>query len=74
LDNLYTFKKEREYSSPTEEIEIAKIKTVKSDENTSTNIFVKIQIIQNFRKLNYQAHNFVSKPKVWKRKKLGLEL
>jgi hypothetical protein len=48
LENLFTFKNEKEYSSPTEEIEIARIKTVKSDENTSTNIFVKIEIIQNF--------------------------
>ncbi len=48
LNNLYTFKKEREYSKPTEEIEISKIKTVKSDENTSTNIFVKLEINMKF--------------------------
>jgi len=44
LKNFYSFKKEKEYSNPTEEIEISKIKIVKSDENASTNIFVKNKI------------------------------
>ena len=41
LTHLYTFKKEKVYSSPTEDIEIVKVKTVKSDESkSSSNIFV----------------------------------
>jgi hypothetical protein len=42
LTHLYSFKSEQEYSSPTEEMDVSTIKTIKSDENTSTNIFVHI--------------------------------
>jgi hypothetical protein len=45
MKNIYTFKSEKVYSSPTETIDVNLIKTVKSDENTSTNIFVKNKII-----------------------------
>ena len=39
-DFLYTFENEKQYIGPTEEIEIAKIKTVKTDEEKQGNYFV----------------------------------
>jgi hypothetical protein len=39
---LATFEDEKNYSSPTEVVEINKIKTIKSDDNTNSFIFVKI--------------------------------
>jgi len=40
---LSTYEREKDYSSPTEVIEISKIKTVKSDEKDSC-VFVKYKI------------------------------
>jgi hypothetical protein len=41
LTNFYTFKKEKKYSSPTENIDVRKIKTIKSDEGgKDSNVFV----------------------------------
>jgi len=75
MKNIYTFKSEKVYSSPTETIDVNLIKTVKSDENTSTNIFVKNKIIYYLhlfcRKLSKKVKFSVFKPKVLKKKKLG---
>ena len=40
MNNFCTFEKEKVYSSPTEVIDIPNIKTIKSDDNTSSYIFV----------------------------------
>jgi hypothetical protein len=40
MKNIYTFKSERSYISPTETIDIGQIKTVKSDEKKDSNILV----------------------------------
>ena len=37
---FYTFENEKQYINPTEQIEIAKIKTVKTDEEKKGNFFV----------------------------------
>ena len=37
---FYTFENEKQYINPTEQIEIAKIKTVKTDEEKKGNVFV----------------------------------
>jgi hypothetical protein len=41
-ENLCTFEKERVYLNPTEIISVARIKTIKSDDKTSSNIIVKL--------------------------------
>lgn len=40
MKHICTYEKERVYSSPTEVIDIPKIKTIKSDDNQSSYIFV----------------------------------
>ena len=39
---FYTFENEKQYINPTEQIEIAKIKTVKTDEEKKGNFFVSL--------------------------------
>ncbi len=39
-NTLSTYEKERVYSNPTEVIDVNRIKTIKSDEKASSNIFV----------------------------------
>lgn len=57
---LATFENEKNYSSPTEVIEISKIKTIKSDDNTNSFIFVTygllIRILNNQIKLRNKLH------------------
>jgi hypothetical protein len=47
--NLYTFKNEKVYDNATEAVKINKIKIVKSDDKTQTNIFVIFLIIVDNR-------------------------
>ena len=54
---MFTFKLERNYKSPTENIKVNDIKIVKSDETSSSNCFVRLHLIYFilflfFRKLN----------------------
>ena len=42
---MATFESERNYSNPTEVIEVNKIKTIRSDDNTASNIFVCFTLI-----------------------------
>ena len=39
-DKIATFENERDYNSPTEVIEVNKIKTIRSDDNAASFIFV----------------------------------
>ena len=41
MNNICTFEKERTYNHATETIDVPKIKTIKSDDNQSSYIFVK---------------------------------
>lgn len=47
LNNIFTFKAEKEYTKPTETINVSNIKTVRSDENSSSNIFVRLFHLEN---------------------------
>ena len=50
--HLLTFEKEKVYTSPTEIIDVSSIKTVKSDDNPLSFVFVSIYIYTNTNTYN----------------------
>jgi len=51
---MYTFEQKKLYQNPTETVDIGSIKTVKSDDNTNTNIFV---FLYYLKPINYYTES-----------------